>query len=316
MVFGLLIGGAAWFYWPTPQQPVDVPANFQGKRPAVASLPPARFYVLREGYTKDADWSDVVEGGETRKVSLPTLMYLLDYQGRNRKVLIDAGYGSHFAEQIKKFPASLFFKLIKPVVPPEWSLKRQLAKIGLKPESITHVVLTHLHNDHAGNLRELRRAKIVVPRSEWEWANQWLSVRSMYLKDQLTDLEGRLRLLNYPGHAPYGTFKQSIDLFGDGSLIVVNMPGHTQGSQGVFVNLASGKTFFLTGDTAWVKAHYQRPVTKGRLARKLLEYDETLVWEQLQRIRQLSRIAPEITIIPGHDPDVYASLKHFPEYYE
>ncbi len=46
-------------------------------------------------------------------------------------------------------------------------------------------------------------------------------------------------------------FDESLDLFGDGRLVLVPLPGHTPGSVGLFVTLDSGRRLFFSGDTSW-----------------------------------------------------------------
>ena len=50
---------------------------------------------------------------------------------------------------------------------------------------------------------------------------------------------------------PFMGFEYSHDLFGDGSLVLVPMQGHTPGSVGLFLTLDDGRRFFFTGDTSW-----------------------------------------------------------------
>ncbi len=302
-----------WFFWPVTYSTPALPEHFQGM--VVNPTGPMRLYLMKVGYSAQADFRDVVQGGEEKKVDLPTLVAFVDHP--RGKILIDSGYGHRFNQIVAQFPYSLVYKLIKPVVPLEVSLDRQLDQIGIRLDEITHIVLTHAHNDHAGGAQDCPQAKVYMPRSEWQDATQtrfpWLRG---FMPEQLQGLEDRLAFVDYHRGTPYGTFAQSFDLFGDGSITMVSMPGHTAGSQGVFVNLPSGRLFFFTGDTAWVTENYRLPAPKSRLARRVLEHDERTVWENLWRIHTLAKIAPDITIIPGHDPAVEGMLKYLPEYYQ
>ena len=62
-------------------------------------------------------------------------------------------------------------------------LKEALEKAGMKPEDITHVVISHLHFDHVGNLPLFSDAEILLNKIEWESANQtpdeWHSIQTL-----------------------------------------------------------------------------------------------------------------------------------------
>lgn len=75
--------------------------------------------------------------------------------------------------------------------------------------------------------------------------------------------------------------------------MLVETPGHSHGHLSVFVNLPSGKRFFVAGDVAWVRDNYALPARKSWLARTLMEP----AWrdEALLRVRRLSEVAPDVT---------------------
>jgi glyoxylase-like metal-dependent hydrolase (beta-lactamase superfamily II) len=123
----------------------------------------------------------------------------------------------------------------------------QLRKLGVEPVSVRWVVLTHLHTDHLGGVGDFSGSDIVVSNAEWS--------RAQGLRGRLIGYVPRQwppgvvpRLVDLDGPA-LGPFAASLDLVGDGSIVLVPLPGHTPGQLGVLVRGAGG-TALLGGDVA------------------------------------------------------------------
>lgn len=152
--------------------------------------------------------------------------------------LFDAGQAAQ-AAQAGYFPRWYpFFRLARFELGPEDEAGAQLARIGLPPEDLRWVVLSHLHTDHAGGVAGVARdAELIVSRTEWERAR---------------GAGGRLRgyLPQYwPAKLQPRLVDGSLDLAGDGSLVVFPTPGHTPGHISLLVE-AGAQTYLLGGDAA------------------------------------------------------------------
>jgi glyoxylase-like metal-dependent hydrolase (beta-lactamase superfamily II) len=169
--------------------------------------------------------------------------------------------------------------------------------------------LTHSHWDHVSGLADLREVPV------WITAAELAHVRSADEGGKLyrqLEAEGRFELhdLSFPGDA-YGPFAASHDFFGDGTVVLVPMPGHTPGSVGVFVNLPSDKRFLIIGDTSWTKEGVDWPAEKPWLARRMVDFDAAGVREQLVLLHQLQRANPDLIIVPAHDARVHDTIATF-----
>jgi glyoxylase-like metal-dependent hydrolase (beta-lactamase superfamily II) len=138
---------------------------------------------------------------------------------------------------------------------PRWHPYLWLARFELTPEdevasqldplTVRWVVISHLHTDHVGGLSAFANADVLVSRLEWDHAAGMHGRLRGYLPQHwpagLTP-----RLVDFSGPAA-GPFAASHDVAGDGSLLMVPLPGHTPGHAGLLVD---GETL-LAGDASW-----------------------------------------------------------------
>ena len=95
---------------------------------------------------------------------------------------------------------------------------------------------------------------------------------------------------------------------------VVPLPGHTDGSTGVFVNLRSGKRFLFTGDLTWAIEGFELPAERPWLARKLVDVDEAEVRRSIVKVHQLMRKYPDLVVVPAHDRRVHDRIASLPNF--
>ncbi|HEY9855303.1 MAG TPA: MBL fold metallo-hydrolase [Stenomitos sp.] len=257
-------------------------------------------YVFRDSPTEGTPWALIVAGGSwQRRVSLPTLVFVLAHpQGLT---LIDAGYGSRFGEVARQFPANVFYAIAHVAWgPPRATLPQQLAGCGLAPEQVRRILVTHGHVDHVGGCVDFPAAEVVMSAAE---GRSFAQRAPGFLQ---TSLAGRLRLVELATARPFGIFPHGQDLFGDGSVVLLDTHGHTPGHMAVFVRLGSGRRVLLAGDTAWVRDHYVRMQPRGWPTSMLVDAGPNE--DSLRLLHHLSQVDPELTVIPSHDPEIEAEL--------
>jgi glyoxylase-like metal-dependent hydrolase (beta-lactamase superfamily II) len=150
--------------------------------------------------------------------------------------------------------------------------------------TLTRVVLTHLHFDHAGGLSLLpATVPIVVQRREWEAGHDDAAIaRNFYLSvDYAPAADGRVVLVD-----------GEHDLLGDGSIRLLPTPGHTPGHQSVRV----GERLVIGGDVV----HYATSLDDGRLPS--IGDDHAAQAGSVDRLRALRDDGA--TVMPGHDPEL------------
>lgn len=129
---------------------------------------------------------------------------------------------------------------------PEKRLDRQLEMLGYSTSDVTHVILSHTHCDHSGGLYMFPQAKFYIGPGEFNWGRK-PDERSAHLFFPDEFLSANVQSFNWT-EVP----AQGLDLFGDGSMQIVHLPGHTPGHIGLLTRLPS-QNVLLTGDAAHIR---------------------------------------------------------------
>src|SRR5262249_44626100 len=139
-------------------------------------------------------------------------------------------------------------------------------------------------------------------------------VQTLPSRELITHMRDRLRIHSFElSGGRYEDFDRSFDLFGDGTVVLVPLPGHTPGSIGMFVNLRSGKRFFFTGDLTWALEGIQLPAERPWTSRMLVDRDPELVRRSILKVYQLTKRYPDLVIVPAHDRRVHDLIAAFPD---
>jgi len=219
--------------------------------------------------------------------------------GNNDKIITDPSYWG---------PA---FQRLSPVNTPDMAIDTQLGRIGLKPDDITYVVVSHLHLDHGGNVGKFPNSTLVVQKDEIRNA-YWPEpgTAGPYIPGDIAPLRSAL------GEALPNKYKMiqlngDMDIFGDGSIVVKRWVGHTPGSQMMVVRLPKTGTIILTGDNVY----FRENVEKNILPNVALAYDPPGILRAYEWIRYL-QATEKADFFTAHDPDAFKALKKPPEYYD
>lgn len=152
-------------------------------------------------------------------------------------------------------------------------------------DTLTKVVLTHLHFDHAGGLELLPPTlPVYLQRREWEAAQDPVAIaRNFYLPRDYQGISERVVLVD-----------GDHDLLGDGSVQLLLSPGHTPGHQSVQV----GERLVIGGDVT----HFASGLDDHRFP--IFGDDLDVQRASAERLRALRDAGAEVR--PGHDPEVLA----------
>ena len=174
----------------------------------------------------------------------------------------------------------------------ERALLPQLAQIGLQPEEISRLGVSHHHGDHFGQAAHFPTATLIIGREDWA------EIRGDPEKAALVKpwIDGKV---------PVVEINRDHDVFGDGRVIIVDTPGHTLGHQSLLVHLASGAVL-LTGDAVHFRSQLGTRRPSGN------HVDKVVGLQSIDRMLLIQKQVPA-RIIVQHDPDDIDDLPLFPK---
>lgn len=169
------------------------------------------------------------------------------------------------------------------------TLEEQLSEVGLKPSDIDFVGISHEHSDHTGQAAEMPQAELIIGKGDFD------------------DTKGK--------DDPFGPWRKEganlravtadTDVFGDGSVVALHLPGHTPDHLALLVKLASGPVL-LTGDLYHSRdAREKRGVPPFNTSRE----------QTLQSMDKFERVAKETgaKVVIQHEPRDIDLLPAFPK---
>lgn len=256
-------------------------------------------YVTRTGGSHLSRLSAVLRPGDAT-VPLAVTSFMVRHPSAGA-VLIDTGLHPQALSDLRSdfgAPMALAFRSLRPAA----AFDGQLRALGLEPDEVGQVVMTHLHVDHTSGMRLLPRAEFVCSRAEWAAARGRFAVRWGYVGGHLPP-ETRMRLVDLAEDGePDGPFERTLDLLGDGTIRLIATPGHSPGHLSVLVRLGDGPPVLLVGDAAYTVDDLR----EERLP--LLTEDDDHALASLHQLNAFLRSEPETIVVPSHDPEAWRAL--------
>jgi len=217
--------------------------------------------------------------GEEGIIKAPVTAFLIDHP--KGAVLFDTGLGQRFVR-----PAGTERENFIDLEEGD-TIDERLRAIGVEPESIRWIIVSHLHTDHAGGNAYFPNATVVVQASEHAHAFNNASEDPIY------------ELAEYDLGQPFLKVNGEHDLFGDGTIMIFPTLGHTPGHQSAKIKTDSGDVV-LTGDCCSLK----RSLDEFKLPESCFNADQFL--ESLKHLAALQKKGAKV--IPSHDPVFWDSI--------
>ncbi len=278
-----------------------------------------KIYFLATGFGNVAKGL-FVQGAGMKSVQFPILSILIERD--NDLVLFDTGIGTRIDQEMRPpiYWGNLFFHrcvMRTQFMPQRDALVHQLPKLGFKASDVKNVIISHLHWDHAGGMRDFPHAHFFIGRREWNFASglSGLSLlKNAFVKEQFCGAGLDIELIETDPRKHFKNFPASYDLFGDGSMVLVDMPGHSPGLMGLYVTMPSGRRFLFSADTFYFPEGLEQRIPKSALMQSLVS-ESPEAGASIDRVYELMNSEPELEIVGSHDYRLPGRYDLAPKYY-
>jgi N-acyl homoserine lactone hydrolase len=170
------------------------------------------------------------------------------------------------------------------------TLASQLDQLGVNPSGVKYVGVSHTHPDHLGNIALFPQSMVLVQKAEYDWPTPF-GQRLRSVTSPVTKLEG------------------DHDVFGDGSVTIIQTPGHTPGHQSLLIKLPKTGAVLLSGDAVHFASNWENRRVPER------NFDKEKTAASMQRLANLmAKEKAQLWI--NHDKAQSDSLKMLPSFYD
>ncbi len=292
---------AAWRLWPVPE--VRIPSG--EALPVVDAPAGTRFALIRTGDATTLEAMTVANGSLFHLTRINHVAVLVEHP--NGCLLFDTGLGlkvdQQFGSEMSLWAKPVFaYAHANPAA-------TQLQAAGLAAPD--RIFLSHAHWDHASAIVDFPQAEVWVPDAERSAATR--GQPPAYLPSQLNDAGTRWHPFTFSGPAIAG-FDASFDVFVDGSVVLLPLPGHTPGSTGLLITVPDGHRYFFIGDTVWNHLGLELPAPKFSVSSLIVDADRDATFAAVLKVRALQDANPGLIVVPAHDASVHDTIGYFPTF--
>jgi glyoxylase-like metal-dependent hydrolase (beta-lactamase superfamily II) len=269
------------------------------------SLSVIDYVLLDTGYCLASE-HHLLAGGTRRTIACHALAALLRHPDHGW-LLWDTGYAPRMWDVTRGLPFRLYRYVTPLHIAPRLAVVNQVARFGLRPDDIRTVIISHFHADHIGGMMDFPRAEFVAHQAAYlDIADRrgWRALRKAFIPALLpTDFTTRLRAVADFTGPELPALGPTHDLLGDGSLLLVALPGHARGQIGMLARTARGPVL-LAADGAWLTRAIRENRPPAAITHFLAD-DPAAMQAILARLHDFAQARPDVRLIPTHCPEVF-----------
>ncbi|MHB0938035.1 MAG: MBL fold metallo-hydrolase [Armatimonadota bacterium] len=264
------------------------------------------YHLLDTGYCLASE-HHVLHGGRRHTLHCHALVALWRHP-RHGWGLWDTGYAPRIWDATTAWPYRLYRHATPFRFGPEQAVIRQLPRFGLQASDIRHIILSHFHADHIAGLRDFPEARIIVSAAAYAdigGRRGFAAIRRALLPALLPDdLHVRAQCIaSFTGPA-LPVLGPTHDLFGDGTLQLIDLPGHARGQMGLLMRSPRRQALFVA-DSAWISQSFRQNRPPHPCTHLICDNAHQLR-DTLGRLHAFSLACPDVDLLPTHCPEVYA----------
>lgn len=195
----------------------------------------------------------IIPGEDDRRIDVAIGMFLIEHP--LGLILLDTGCSPKCAIDVEGYWGEETAQWCGLVMDGRDAIDRQLAGIGVDTGDIKHVIISHMHLDHAGGMSLFPEARFYVQSKELicaMWPEKGFDEGYYVYEDFCMTRRFDIRILD-------GDY----DLFGDGSVRIIETGGHSRGHQMVLLKMRSGREILLPCDACFNQTSLDQMLSPG-----------------------------------------------------
>jgi len=282
-----------------PLRPPYIPPDLKQWPTPYKGIAGIKLHVFNTGKVTVAKRLVYRSGSLLKTLDLDVMVFAIEHP-RKGIILVGAGLSRGVIDEPENYLGVFRTAIGSPTMVEGQDILSQLENAKLSEKRVRNIILPDLRFSHTGELENFPNAQVIVSSAEYTAAMEE-GESALSLSDEYDGVR-RWRFIDFAGAEPLGTFRFHRDLFGDGSILLIDVAGATPGGLAVLVRLPHAPVL-LGGNLIWT-------VEQARYVREPgFVFNRQLWWENAWRLKKFTELAPELVVLPDHEWEAMKAAK-------